>query len=95
MVAFLTFCAFFLTKNVKCLFTVPLIACEIIKFSLQNGVCPDSAISFATFALFKIRFFEDYSGGKYWSDVARTIIKSNPNKNKDSEVRTELLLVRS
>ena len=72
---------------------MPVIACEIVKFSLQNGVCPESALSFATLAILKIRQ-EDYLGGKYWCNLTRIIIQSNPNKHKSSEVRAELLLVK-
>lgn len=74
-------------------FTVPLIAVAIIQFSLINGVCPEAVVFFATFSLYKIFLQEDYSGAKYWADLARAIIISSPNMSKNSEIRAELLLV--
>ena len=65
----------------------------MVKLSLQNGCCPEAAVSFATVAYFNIFLSGDYVGGKYWADSARSLIKRNPDKDKNSEIRAEILLV--
>jgi len=70
-----------------------LISCEMVKLSLKNGCCLESALSFATFASIQIFLANDYDRAKYWADYARKIIKNNEKKNKKYDVRVEPYLL--
>lgn len=54
----------------------PLLVFETVKYSLQNGVCHESASVFAVYGGFKIIYQHDFVSGKKWSDVSRAIIKN-------------------
>ena len=74
-------------------FTVPLIVCSIVQFSLVNGICPEAAVFLASFGFLKVMFGEDYSEAKFWADMARRVNNSPTNKNKNAKIRTEMNLV--
>ncbi len=74
---------------VSCLATsspyLPLVACAMIQLSFQHGICPESAVAFATFAMLKISLAEDYAGARYWADVVRAMEKKHQSiSNKSS-----------
>ena len=45
-----------------------------MKYSLQHGICEESAVSFVTFAYFQIFLKQSFESGRYWGNVATKII---------------------
>ena len=74
---------------------LPLVACEIVKYLLPNGFCPEAVCSVATIGVFVAMLHGDYHGGRFWTQLARKIIIRNRRKNRISEVRAEIMMVRS
>ena len=57
---------------------MPILACAIIKYSLQHGNLPKEAtLAFATFGMLKIFQEDDYESGRYWGDVVRSASKKH------------------
>jgi len=54
----------------------PLLLCETVKYSLQNGVCHESASAFAAYGGMKIIYEYDFVSGRKWADISRAIIKN-------------------
>jgi len=52
----------------------PLLLFETVKYSLQNGVCHESASVFAVYGGLKIIYNNDFAGGKRWADASRAIL---------------------
>ena len=62
---------------------LPLIACEIVKYSFQQKAVPlESALSFGTLGMFLIFLKGDYTGGKKWAEVVRGITDFHTHKSK-------------
>ena len=76
---------------------VPLVACVIIQFSFQHGICLESTVAFATFGMLKIFLAGDYSGGLYWANAVREMeskIRSMNKSETNAESTCRLILVR-
>jgi len=56
---------------------LPLVACAMVKYSLQNGVCEESATAFVVYGYFKIFVQENFEEGRRWGDIALKILDSN------------------
>ena len=59
----------------------PLVTCAILNYSLEHGICTESATAFAIFANFEIFLQGKFDSGKHWADVAEQILNysSKPN----------------
>ena len=66
---------------------LPLVTCEVVKSSLQYGVCEEASTAFASYAMLKVALEGDYSAGRYWADIVREIIKKYKAINKQSKKR--------
>jgi len=62
----------------------PLITCAIVNYSLQNGVCKESACAFAFYGFLKLSLEGDYTAGKYWAGIVRAIVANQKTKNKST-----------
>jgi len=60
---------------------LPMIACAIIQFSLEQGICRESAIAWASFGTFKIVIGGDYAAAKQMATVARAITTKHQTMN--------------
>jgi len=63
---------------------LPLIACAMIKYSLENGICEESTFAFATFAILKINLEGNYTDAQQWAQVSRGIIKKYQSMKKSN-----------
>ena len=76
---------------------VSLISCELVKYSLKHGVCQESLVAFASYAMFKIFFFDDIAAGQKLAQIIRAITKKTQTSNKSNmkahDIRAHLLLV--
>jgi len=61
-----------------------LLVCEVVKHSLQHGVCHESAAPFARYAMLKIVHDGDYAAGKKWADVSRAVMKKCQKKGGEN-----------
>lgn len=66
---------------------LPLVTCEVVKSSLQYGVCEEASTAFASYAMLKVALEGDYSAGRYWADIVREIIKKYKSINKQTKKR--------
>ncbi len=72
---------------------LPLVACTIIQYSFQNGICMESLMAFATLAMLKVFFVQDYAGGRQLGDLVIAMEKKHRSGNKkvnDSHARIML-----
>ena len=75
---------------------MPLLACAIMQFSFQHGICQEATAAFATFGTLKIFLAGDYAGGQYWASVARAMEKKHQSiikSNMNMETHANLILV--
>merc|ERR1712194_195009 len=73
---------------------LPLIACVVVKYSLENGICEETTFAFATFSMFKI-VQGDYAEGKRWAQMTRGITKKYQSMKKSNvlfEIQSGFLL---
>jgi len=70
---------------------LPLIASEIIKYSLQHGILSSTSTAFATFALFKIKLEGDYAASQKWATLAKAITKKDSDMGI-SNIKTNMCL---
>ncbi|KAL7546664.1 hypothetical protein ACHAWF_009998 [Thalassiosira exigua] len=57
---------------------LPLIACETIRFSLRNGVCPETISALIIFAYSQVCLGQSFDRVRRWADVAKKMLeKSN------------------
>ena len=54
---------------------LPLVGCAVVNYSLQNGVCEESASAFFIFGYFKNSLEGKYAEGCYWGNVVLKILK--------------------
>jgi hypothetical protein len=66
---------------------LPLVTCEVLKYTLQYGVCEEASTTFASYGMLKVALEGDYAAGRYWSDVVKEIIKKTKAINKQSKKR--------
>ena len=69
----------------------------MIQHSLQHGICPESAVAFAAFAVLKVFLREDYDGARYWANVVLEMEAKHQSINSSSmklETHAPLVLVR-
>jgi len=59
----------------------PLVMCELVNYSLENGVCEESAQAFALLGYYQMFLQGNYISGKYWADVAEKIIENSTKLN--------------
>ncbi|KAL7553733.1 hypothetical protein ACHAWF_018684 [Thalassiosira exigua] len=59
----------------------PLVTCAIVNYSLEHGICVESATAFSVLGYFKIFFEGDYESGKYWAHVAEKILENSSRTN--------------
>ena len=78
---------------------VPLISCEIVKYSLKHGICQKATIAFASYGMFKIFLEGNYDAGKLLGDIVRAITQKNADKatgsGQEFDIRAHVLLVSS
>jgi len=90
------FDAFYLSCYTAVPSMLPLIACEWIKYSLQEGVSAESALAFATYAIIKISICADFGAGQYYAEVVRKIIRKHRTAHmfnmQKYEIRPQALL---
>ena len=55
---------------------LPLVACAMVNYSLQNGVVEESATAFAVFGYFKIFLEKNFKEGKWWGEMALGVLDS-------------------
>ncbi|KAL7540948.1 hypothetical protein ACHAXR_010516 [Thalassiosira sp. AJA248-18] len=56
---------------------LPLVTCAMVNYSLQNGVCEESATAFVVYGYFRIFLEENFEEGRRWGDIALKILDSN------------------
>lgn len=73
---------------------LPLIVCETVKYSFNNGCvcCGESAFAFCFFGYMKLWFEDDYAAGRRWGEMALKMLEKTNQKTRKSFVRTHLLL---
>ena len=74
-----------------------LVSCSMIQHSLQHGICPESSVAFAAFAMLKIFLREDYDGARYWANMVLEMEAKHQSINSSSmklETHAPLILVR-
>ncbi len=54
---------------------MPLVACAVINYSLQNGICDEAASAFFLFGYFKVSDGK-YEEGCYWGNVVLKIVEA-------------------
>mmetsp|Transcript_29350 Transcript_29350/g.63181 ORF Transcript_29350/g.63181 Transcript_29350/m.63181 type:complete len:1300 (-) Transcript_29350:155-4054(-) len=54
---------------------LPLLNAAAVRYSLQNGVCEDSASAFTIFAYFEIFLTQSFESGRKWGNVAKTLLE--------------------
>jgi len=59
---------------------LPLIGCAAVNYSLQNGICEESAIGFLILGYFKASLEGKYEEGRYWMCVVYKIIENAGDK---------------
>lgn len=59
----------------------PLVTCAIVNYSLDNGICTESATAFSSFGYFLIHLLGKYDSGKYWGGVAENILVHSDRPN--------------
>jgi len=72
---------------------LPLISCVIAKFSLEHGICEESAAAFAVLGMLKIFNQGDYTGGRYFANIMNEIAQIHEKKKKSSMLFLPKLLV--
>lgn len=90
--------AFYLSCYASASPFLPLVSCELVKYSLQHGVCIESAVAFGSFGMFSIFFENDFATGKMMAEIVRAITKKLQSMNKTNrrnfDIRAHILLVR-
>mmetsp|Transcript_20337 Transcript_20337/g.34956 ORF Transcript_20337/g.34956 Transcript_20337/m.34956 type:complete len:434 (+) Transcript_20337:2-1303(+) len=56
---------------------LPLVACATVNYSLQNGVCEESATAFVVYGYFQIFLTDNFEEGRRWGDIAKKIMAPN------------------
>ncbi|KAL9189379.1 hypothetical protein ACHAXT_009054 [Thalassiosira profunda] len=66
---------------------LPIIACEMMKFSFQEGIANESTMAFSIFAMLKIFTAGDYAAGRYWADAVRAIVQKQHAINESNAIK--------
>ena len=51
------------------------VACETIRFSLQNGICEESASAYVIFAYFQIFLKQGFGKARRWGSIAKSMLE--------------------
>ena len=56
---------------------LPLVTCAMVNYSLQNGVCEESATAFTVYGYLRVFLEQNFEEGKRWGDIALNIMDPN------------------
>ena len=88
--------AFFVSCYVSSSPFLPVVACIIIQFSLQHGICPEAPVAFAIYSMLKIFLAGDFGGARFWADRVLEMEakhRSLNGSNESVETTAPLILV--
>lgn len=68
----------------------PLIVCATVRYSLENGVSEESALSFCLFGCFKLSIEDNYEKACYWGKMTLQLLERF--RSKIPIIRTRLIL---
>ncbi|KAL9181842.1 hypothetical protein ACHAXT_012185 [Thalassiosira profunda] len=77
--------AFYVSCYVSSSPFLPIVACIIMQFSFQQGICPEAPVAFSTYAMLKIFLSADYGGSRYWADRSMEMEAKHRSLRSSSE----------
>ncbi|KAL7545479.1 hypothetical protein ACHAWF_008830 [Thalassiosira exigua] len=89
--------SFYVSAHVSNSPYLPLIACEVVKYSLEHkSICLESCTAFATYGVIKVAMGGNYAAGQKWAEVSRAIVKKTMEPDGSaSNPKCDLILVRN